>query len=216
MKKNTLIRIIIYLLGLFIITIGINLSIISELGISPVSAFTYPLSQATGISLGMITFLTYTILVLIQMILLKKSFRLKNTLQIPFSVCFGMFVNITGEMLQFIHPANYLERFVLMILGIVICAVGATMYIIMDIVPNAPEGFNLAVSEYFRIPFSRSKVISDCLFIAIGVVISLLSVGRITAIREGTLISALLTGKLIGIFMKYLKPILDRVVFSKN
>lgn len=31
-----------------------------------------------------------------------------------------------------------------MLLGIVICAFGAAIYIIMDIVPNAPEGFNIA------------------------------------------------------------------------
>lgn len=209
-------RIVLYLAGLFIITIGINLSIISSLGVSPVSAFTYPLSQATGISLGTITALTYSVLVVIQILLLTKKFKIKNLLQIPFSICFGTFVNITGHMLEFIHPTTYLFRFVVMMIGVVVCAFGATIYIIMDIVPNAPEGFNLAVSERFSMPFSRSKILSDFLFIIVGVMISLTSIGRITAIREGTLISAFLTGKLIGIFMKYLTSPLKKAAFSET
>ncbi len=213
-KKKYVIRVILYLMGLFIISIGINLSIISALGISPVSAFTYPLSQATELSLGTITFLTYSILVIIQIILLGGKFKLKNLLQIPFSICFGMFVNITGEMLSFIELDNYILRFGLMMTGIIVCAIGASIYIIMDIVPNAPEGFNLAVSERFKMPFSRSKVLSDCLFVSLGVLISLISMGKVTAIREGTIISSLLTGKLIGVFMKYMRPTLEKVALD--
>lgn len=60
-----------------------------------------------------------------------------------------------------------------MMLGIVICALGATIYMIMDIVPNTPEGFNLALAEKFNILFSKAKIISDLLFIAVGTIISL-------------------------------------------
>ncbi|SDN27414.1 YczE/YyaS/YitT family protein [Lachnospira pectinoschiza] len=215
MKKNVS-RIILYLVGLFIITIGINLSIISALGVSPVSAFTYPLSQATGLSLGLITVLTYSVLVLIQWLLLQKQFKAKDLLQIPFSMCFGLFVDMTGRILAFIHPENYLQQFLIMMLGVIVCALGATIYIAMDIVPNAPEGFNLAVSKRFSMPFSRSKVLSDCLFIAVGVVISLLSQGKVTAIREGTLVSALLTGIIIGKFQKILNEPLKRVAFEEK
>lgn len=207
-------RIMIYISGLFIITIGINLSILSQLGISPVSAFTYPLSQATRISLGVITTATYSVLVLLQWLMLQKKFTLKHLLQIPFSICFGYFVDLTGQMLAFIDPQTYLQQCSLMLLGIVICSIGASMYILMDLVPNAPEGFNLAISERFQMPFSKSKILADCLFISIGCVISMLTVGRITMIREGTVLSALLTGKLIGLISQYAKPTLIRIAFS--
>lgn len=82
-------RVGLYFIGLFIITIGINLSIISGLGISPVSAFTLPLSEAVNISLGTITIITYVIFVLIQILVLKKNFKKKNLLQAAFSFAFG-------------------------------------------------------------------------------------------------------------------------------
>lgn len=198
-------RIALYLFGLFIITIGINLSIISQLGISPVSAFTYPLSEATHISLGTITIITYVCMVGIQWLMLGKNFKKKNLLQVPFSFAFGFFVDLTGNALSFIHPSNYIQQFLLMMLGIVICALGATIYMIMDIVPNTPEGFNLSLAEKFNMPFSRAKIISDLLFIAVGTIISLVFIGRIIAIREGTIISAILTGKMIGVFTKVLE-----------
>lgn len=209
-------RVLLYLFGLFIITIGINLSIISALGISPVSAFTYPLSEATNISLGTITIVTYVVLVAIQWLLLGKDFKIKNLLQAPFSVAFGFFVDLTGEMLSFIQLSNYFEQFICMFIGIVICAFGATIYIIMDIVPNAPEGFNLAVAQRFKMPFSKAKIISDLLFIAIGLVISFIFLNGSLAIREGTLISALLTGKMIGVFTKRLETALKTIAFDQE
>ena len=41
--------------GLFIISLGINLAILSNLDVSPVSAFTVPLSRAVGTSLDTVT-----------------------------------------------------------------------------------------------------------------------------------------------------------------
>lgn len=204
-------RIVLYLAGLFIITVGINCSIISGLGVSPVSAFTYPLSEATNISLGIVTFVTYTGLVLIQWVMLGKQFKKKDFFQIPFSMCFGFFVDLTGRMLVFIQPAGYISRFFIMLIGVVICAFGAAIYITMDIVPNAPEGFNLAVSKKFSIPFSKSKILSDWVFILLGIIISLSVIRNIIGIREGTLISALLTGKLVGIFLKYMESPLRKI-----
>lgn len=209
-------RVGLYFIGLFIITIGINLSIISSLGISPVSAFTLPLSEAVNISLGTITIITYVIFVLIQILVLKKNFKKKNLLQAPFSFAFGFFVDFTGQMLSGLNPQTYTSQFILMILGIIICAFGATIYIIMDIVPNAPEGLNLALSERLNMPFSKIKIICDCLFVLIGVIISLIFLGGVTAIREGTLISALLTGKLIGLFTKWFEPGLKKIAFNDN
>lgn len=210
---KTVNRFLLYLFGLFMITIGINLSIVSGLGISPVSAFTLPLSETIHISLGTVTTVTYFCFVAIQILILRKNFKIKNLLQAPFSIAFGFFVDLTGEMLSFIHPETYVSRFVLMLIGIIICAFGATIYIIMDIVPNAPEGLNLAVSEKMNMPFSKVKMIFDCLFVMIGVVISLAFLGGITAIREGTLLSALLTGKMIGVFTKYMESYLKKIAF---
>lgn len=213
--KN-MIRFIIYIFGLFNITIGINLSIVSGLGISPVSAFTLPLSQSLQISLGTITTVIYIVFVLVQYLLLKDRFKKKNILQIPFSIVFGFFVNLTGSFMKGIQLNTYMSQLGILLISILICAIGATLYIAMDIVPNAPEGLQLAFCERFNWPFSKVKMASDCLFVFVGFIIGVLFLNGNTAIREGTILSALLTGKLIGLFSQKVNPILHKIVFQED
>lgn len=214
MKK--MIRVFIYIIGLFIITIGINLSIVSKLGISPVSSFTLPISQTLSISLGTITTITYIIFVIIQYCLLRDKFKMKSILQIPFSIVFGIFVDITGIWLESIQLTTYFSQFVILILSILICAIGATMYIAMDIVSNAPEGLQLSICEKFGLQFSTVKIISDCVFVLIGFTIALMFLDGNTTIREGTILSALLTGKIIGFLANKFSPILTRMAFDNE
>lgn len=209
-------RVAIYFLGLFLITVGVNLSIISNLGISPISALNLPISLVLGIDFGTMTIIAYSSFVLIQMILLKDKFKKKNLLQAVFSFAFGYFVNLTGQMLSFITPHSYFEQFALMLLGVVICAIGASMYIVMDIVPNAPEGLNLAISERFRMPFSKAKTINDVVFVLIGFLIAVLFLDGVTIVREGTLVSALITGKIIGVILKYVEAPLKAIAFKRE
>ncbi|MDD4796555.1 MAG: DUF6198 family protein, partial [Eubacteriales bacterium] len=194
-------RVLLYFAGLFLIAIGINLQIVSQLGVSPISAFTVPISQASGINLGTVTVVVYTGFVALQMALLGRKFRWKNLLQVPFSVVFGFFINSTGNVIRgWLTPEIYPAKLLLTVAGIFVCSFGATLYILMDVVPNPPEGLNLAFADRLRKDFGTVKIWSDCIFIALGVAISLLCMGRVTAIREGTVLSAVLTGQLINLF----------------
>lgn len=210
------VRILLYLGGLFTIALGINLAIKSNLGVSPVSAFTLPLSQITGISLGTVTILTYVVFVLLQIGTLGKQFRAKNLLQAPFSVAFGFFVDFTGHLMKGFHVNGYPMQLAFTVMGILVCAVGAAVYIAMDVVPNAPEGLILSICETTGVPFSKMKMLGDCAFVALGIALSLIFMGRVTAIREGTVLSALITGKIIGIIAKRCKPLFQKVVPIKT
>lgn len=209
-------RVLLYFIGLFIIALGINMAILSNLGVSPVSAFTVPLSEAVEINLGTVTAACYAGFVLIEMIVLGKKFQPKNLLQIPFSIVFGIFINFIGTLLAHITLPNYGVRVIVMLLSIVICAVGAAIYITMDIVPNAPEGLILAFCERFGKEYGPLKILTDCIFVALGIIVSLVCLGGISDIREGTVISALITGKLTGIFLLHWKAPLQKIAFDQR
>ena len=209
-------RVLLYFTGLFIIALGINMAILSDLGVSPVSAFTVPLSEAVDISLGTVTAVCYAGFVLIEMIVLGKKFRPKNLLQIPFSIVFGFFINFIGTLLSHSTLPNYGVRVIVMLVSIVICAAGAAVYITMDIVPNAPEGLILAFCERFGKEYGPLKILTDCIFVALGIIVSLVCLGGVSAIREGTVISALVTGKLTGIFLSQWKELLQKMAFEQR
>lgn len=74
------VRIPMYFIGLFIMTIGIAFSVKSNLGVSPVSSIPYTMTCVWGIEMGKATILFHVVLVLIQILLLRKNSN-------PFNFC---------------------------------------------------------------------------------------------------------------------------------
>lgn len=73
-------RLIMYFLGLFTMTIGVALSVKSNLGVSPVSSIPYTMTCIWGIEMGKATIIFHCFLVLLQMILLRRNFKPINLL----------------------------------------------------------------------------------------------------------------------------------------
>lgn len=211
-----IIRLSLYIAGLFILALGINLAIKSNLGVSPVSAFPLSISNVTFISLGTVTIGVYAFFVLAQALILRKKFKLKSLLQIFFSFAFGFFVDFSAIILKWIEPSNYFMQILVMIIGIFAVSLGVVLFITMDIVPNAPDGLVLAICEKTGVDYSKVKVLFDCASVILAAILSLAFLGNISSIREGTIISALLTGKVIGIISKPFTPWLKKVAFHNN
>ena len=81
--KHMKVRIPMYFIGLFIMTIGIAFSVKSNLGVSPVSSIPYTMTCVWGIEMGKATILFHVVLVLIQILLLRKKFKPVQFLQWP-------------------------------------------------------------------------------------------------------------------------------------
>lgn len=102
-KNNNLkVRIPMYFVGLFLMTIGIAISVKSNLGVSPVSSIPYTMTCVWGIEMGKATILFHTILVLIQIILLRRNFKPINLLQIAVGVVFGYFTTFCNYLISII------------------------------------------------------------------------------------------------------------------
>ncbi|WP_256365387.1 DUF6198 family protein [Methanosphaera sp. WGK6] len=88
-------RLLRYILGLFIITVGIAFSLKSNLGSSPVSTIPYTLTVVWSVEIGQATILFQSTLVLIQIILLRRKFQLRNLGQIIVGILFGYFTSFS-------------------------------------------------------------------------------------------------------------------------
>lgn len=212
MKK--ILRFTIYLAGLFLLAIGINLAIISNLGVSPVSSIPLAISKSIDISLGTATIGVYAFYVLLQASIFRRESRLKNLMQLLFSIPFGYFVNLTAVLLKGIEPGNYFIQIVLIIISILVTSIGVIMFLEMDIVSNAPDGLVVAISEKAGTDFGKVKIAFDFVSVIVAVIISLLFIGNISIIREGTIISALITGKIMNMISKHFAPFLRKIAFD--
>ena len=65
-SENYFTRITIYILGLFIMTLGISMSVKSDFGVSPVSSIPYTITCITGLEMGKATILFHIGLVVMQ------------------------------------------------------------------------------------------------------------------------------------------------------
>lgn len=121
--KNMKVRIPMYFVGLFIMTIGIALSVKSNLGVSPVSSIPYTMTCVWGIEMGKATIIFHAALVLIQIIILRKNFKPINLLQIVVGVVFGYFTTFCNYLATFLPSTdNIVVRVVLMLVSTIFIA----------------------------------------------------------------------------------------------
>lgn len=208
-----IIRILLYLAGLFFLAIGVVLAIKSDLGVSPVSAIPLSLSIITGMTLGTVTTMVFGFYVLMQIIILRRDFKFKNLLQVFFGGVFGVFVEFAQSLFDWIAPTNYIMQLILIGLSVLVVAIGVVLVVTMDIVPAAPEGLMLAVCEKRGIPFNKMKVWFDSGSVVVATFLALMFLDNISFIREGTIISAISIGIVVGILSKPLKPWLGEIAF---
>ena len=67
-------KLLLYIGGLLILGIGVNISKTAQLGISPVTAIPYAMELIWSIELGKATLIFYLILIAIQIILLRRNY----------------------------------------------------------------------------------------------------------------------------------------------
>lgn len=208
-------RVLLYSLGLLFMAFGVSFSIKSNLGISPVNSIPYVLSLVTLIDQGLITTLVFSVYILMQIVLLKKDFKKINFLQIISASAFGYFVSFSNSIFGRIpYPEIYALKLIFLVVSISFIAIGLLFYLSADIVPQPPEGLILAISNKFSLEFSKVKVLFDSSAVLIACLISLIYFKDIRGIREGTIISAILIGKLLGILSKYFKKSIVKFLYS--
>lgn len=191
-----------YLGGIFLIAVGVNISKMAGLGISPVASAPYAVELIWGIELGKATIIIYLVLILLQLLLLKKL-TILPFLQLITTVVMSAFTTYTsGEyLLRWTNrPSGYICAWVYLTISIVIIGIGVYLYIRPGFIPLPSEGLArvLAQTSNGKLSFPNAKVVVDCALVLISVAMTLMITGKISAVREGTVITALLVGKVVG------------------
>lgn len=219
MKKSTPMqlaaRLGIYCLGLLILAFGIALSVNSNLGVSPISSLPYVISQITDVSLGTCTTVIYALYILLQMVLSRKKFQPALLVQLVFSTVFGYFVDGAKFILGDFMLPTYFGQLVMLIGSILLIGLSLVFYIDVELVPMPAEGLVGCIAERTGKPFSSMKVAVDCTSVLVAVTLSFMFLGGLVGVREGTVITALLAGRMMGVFRKWLNPLIRKVCFGE-
>ena len=197
--KHLKVRIPMYFIGLFIMTIGIALSVKSNLGVSPVSSIPYTMTCVWGIEMGKATILFHIVLVVIQILLLRKKFKPVQLLQILVGIVFGYFTTFCNYMVSYLPtPHNLAIRIVMVLASTIFVAFGIFLYLPADLIPLAGEGCMQAVSTVTNIEFSRVKIGFDCTMVVVSAITCLTLLHSLGSVGAGTIIAAILVGTFVG------------------
>lgn len=200
-----------YLLGFLIMTLGIALSVKSDLGVSPVSSIPYTMTCVIGLEMGKATIVFHIFLVMLQILILRKQFQIKNLLQILVGVIFGYFTTFCNYLMSFFDlPDTMLIRLILMLLSTFLIAFGIYLYVPTKLIPLAGEGAMLAISEKYSQKFSSVKLAFDITMVVISLITCLIILHSIGSVGIGTIIAAFC----VGIELKWITKIAD--AYKKN
>lgn len=208
-------RYIVFLIGLFINSLGVSLITKADLGTSPISSIPYVLSLNFPFTLGQFTIAFSLLLILIQLVILRRNFKAEHLLQIPISILFGYFIDLTMVMLFFVNPQSYFLSVVYLLIGCVILGFGVYTEVLANVAMLPGESFVRAVSSTWKTEFGSTKVAFDVSLTVIAAVLSLIFAHRLDGVREGTIIAALLVGFIARLFGRRL-TFLGQLLFRTN
>lgn len=197
-------RYIFFFLGICLNAFGIALFTRSKLGTGPTSCIPYVVSLKSGLSFGTCTFMFNILLLLGQIILLRKNFPRYQLLQLPVTLLFSILIDGAMKFTTFVNTDIYWVALLYNILGCVFRAVGVSCQVVADVVMLSTEAFVKALSDVSKKEFSWIKLFFDVFMAAVAIALSFLLLGRLESVREGTLIIVLLVGPVSHYFTKKL------------
>lgn len=190
--------------GLFITALGVALTKRAELGISPISSVPNVLScRFLALTLGMWMVIWNCLLIVGQLLVLRRSFKPYQLLQLPVSFLFGAFLDFGVWCVTPLPADRYWMRLVLVLAGVVIVGLGTALSVHSDVIMNSGDALTKAIAAQSRKNFGTVKVCFDVSCVVLSLLLSLVFFrGRIVGTREGTIITALLTGHAVRFFLR--------------
>lgn len=108
---------------------------------------------------------------------------------------------------------TYGARLLCSLAGVAVTAFGVFLTVSANLLMNGPEAFVNAIALTRKLEFSYLKVIFDITLILITAIVSFCLYNRLVGIREGTVLSAVLTGLFVGLYKKIFA---EKIAINRN
>ena len=210
-------RTLVLVIGLAVMSFGVAFSIQAALGTSPISSIPYVSNLITGLSVGTTTIIVNVAIVLLQIILLRRRFKLIGLLQIPVCIVFGLLTDVALLCIEEIVPAVYWQQWLVCVGGIVLVAFGVSCEVTANVATLPGEGLVLSMCTLLpKAKFGYMKVAVDCSLVVIAVALSFIFMQGLYAVREGTVAAAIFVGLIAKQFNRFMLPLGQKIFCGKQ
>lgn len=196
-----------YIIGCFVLAIGLTLNTKAGLGVSPIISTAFCVSEITGYSFGDMTLILYCLLVVMEVGIhlyqkRNKTIYIFDVLQIPLSIVFTRFLNVFSLIIPSVANQSLGIRLLVLAIAIICTGIGAALMLTTRIVLNPGDGAVAALATVIKKDTGLTKNIFDFSMIVLTCIVGLLWKHTIIGIGLGTILAMLLIGRVIALFNK--------------
>ena len=212
------VRIILYLVAQVIGATGVVLTIKAGLGVALGSGIPVVINTINpNITIGTVSTIFFAVLVLFQILFLRKDFKPIDLLQFFLALLYGRLVDLMMSALSWLTVEAYPLRLLVLILSIVLQGIGVAIYTSTRLISMPPEGFCLALGHVSsKLDLGKARLVLDTVLLVLTVGLSLIFLKKIVAIREGSVILWLLTGPAINLFRKLISTRIEKALYGDH
>lgn len=196
---NLIFRYSLFLVGLFIASLGVAFSTKAGLGTSPVASVPYSISLLWPVlSFGGWLNLWSVIQISIEVILLRKRCNpLEIIIQTVLAFVYGYLTNFSCSLLNGITADTYSKQLFFMIVSCFVLGLGIWIQFKGGVAMLPGEAMNRAISTVTGKKYENIKIFFDVFYILVSAVICLVAFKKLLGVREGSIIAAIVIGNII-------------------
>lgn len=202
-----------YILGMASLALGIVLNTKSRLGMAPILAGMFCLSEIYGLNFSTLTLVYYILFVAAQFIIRGKSCRLSDLLQVPVSILVTQLMNVFSNLLP-LDPQLMWQKLLIAAAAVITTGAGITLALNMRLVPNPGDGIVQAISDRSGLSLGMSKNLFDGGSALAAIALSLILSGRIIGLGLGTIINVVCIGRVVALSTWLFKDKIIRLAFG--
>ncbi len=204
---------VLLLVSLCVMTLGVAVCVRSMLGSSVISTLPYVFETAgkqdLGVpkfTIGQYTYIMNGILVLGQILVLRRKFEPVQLFQLLVGFVFGSLIDVNMMLTSWLEPVELWQKVVSQVLGCTILGIGIGLEVRCGSVTMPGEGFPVAVSQVTGVEFSKIKICVDCGLVILAVIFSYVFFGawQWYIVGIGTLFAMVYVGMVVKVVGKHL------------
>ena len=187
MKKNSVFKLLMALLGIFLVGIGVAFNASTMLGNDPIGILYDGARNALKLSASQLGFVSNFVNYGLIIVLFFIGRKYINIGTLVYILPYSFFVSIGTKLYKLIFPGNNLAiRCIGGLTGCLLLYIGVAIYISMDIGLDPFTGVVMVIRDKVKSDFKKTKVLFDIVMVIIGVILG----GKLGVITIFTAITA--------------------------
>lgn len=196
----------VFFTGIIVMSYGIVLTIVANLGVSPWDVFHLGLAKVTPLTPGMAVQITGIIIVFIVCVSIRRLPQIGTILNMIF---IGLFIDLFLMSPILPTPSGWLEQLVTLLIGTLLFGTGTGIYIASNLGAGPRDGLVLVLNVKKGWSISRIKTIMELSALGVGAILG-------GPVGIGTVIISLCIGPIMGFNVAFWKKLLSKSMGEVN